>query len=941
MSRPCLVLESGRNRRFVFSNKVSGFFLGNSNRTNHGGYQGWTVDEVHYLNDYEIYINGRRLQRRQARLKIFPYGFVRTYPKTARVKFTLLDSLDVILLEISPQDKHADVKIKPVFPQMFSVKDMTLDKRQPDLNIPPAQRASGTYQKSKKLHLHFIQEKTGETYVIFSLRDSAATDSLFALKNVRRLKKKRMARFRNMFRRWPVNINDDTLDAALRWSRCSLDALVTRQRGPGIWAGLPWFNNYWGRDTFISFPAALLMSGRFKVARHIIRNFARFQLTDPADRRYGRIPNRITNREVIYNTADGTWWFIRELYEYYLYTGDSLFIKEYFPVVERAINGALAKRTDRYGFLTHKDAETWMDAKGAQGAWSPRGNRAVDIQALWYTALQIAARFSTDEKQARFWQRKAKTLKNNFLTFFWNDSLRCLFDHLKENSLADRAVRPNQIFAVTIPDLSGIIPLLPPDKQRQVARFVTQTLTLPYGVLSLSAKDVNFHPWHHYLPYYVPDAAYHNGLIWRWLAGPVISAQLKFQQEIPADMLYENEARQILYMDAVGSFSELLEAIPRKGEKEIRISGTVSQAWSLAEFIRNLYQDIVGYRPNAPQNEMVLAPHLFGKIKELSVRLPFKKGYIAARLKKEGQTLYFRLQSFAGKDTIKGRILCDNALAPVRFILYGNGSLWEYTHVPLPPPEIPPSHKKEIWTLAKIPAGRKFPVISKPGYHLLKGKDIYLPIGCNGYTILFSRDSLMDDKGGNGHYRYPLNRAFAPGILDIASLTVYDGGTYWGFRIQMRNLNDPGWHVEYGFQLTLLAVAVRDRQLKETTATQVGRNAHYRLSPKRAFNRIIYIGGGLEICNAKGKRLAVYLPNQTGFPLGFINEKQIRFKIPKRYLPGLSPKTTLTLLCGAQDDHGGSGIGEFRAVLKEAGEWRGGGAESDKSSRVYDRLDIN
>jgi hypothetical protein len=40
---------------------------------------------------------------------------------------------------------------------------------------------------------------------------------------------------------------------------------------------------------------------------------------------------------------------------------------------------------------------------------------------------------------------------------------------------------------------------------------------------------------------------------------------------------------------------------------------------------------------------------------------------------------------------------------------------------------------------------------------------------------------------------------------------------------------------------------------------------------------------------------------------------------------------------GGQDDHGGGGVGEFREVLKTAGEWNGGGGDHDSNNpNVYD-----
>jgi carbohydrate-binding DOMON domain-containing protein len=44
------------------------------------------------------------------------------------------------------------------------------------------------------------------------------------------------------------------------------------------------------------------------------------------------------------------------------------------------------------------------------------------------------------------------------------------------------------------------------------------------------------------------------------------------------------------------------------------------------------------------------------------------------------------------------------------------------------------------------------------------------------------------------------------------------------------------------------------------------------------------------------------------------------------------------VLVGAQDDHGGAGIGEFRNVNADAGEWSGGGKKSVSDPNVYDVL---
>jgi glycogen debranching enzyme len=48
----------------------------------------------------------------------------------------------------------------------------------------------------------------------------------------------------------------------------------------GIWAGFPWFDNSWGRDTFIALSGISLTQGLYKEAREIIRNFFLMQNRD-------------------------------------------------------------------------------------------------------------------------------------------------------------------------------------------------------------------------------------------------------------------------------------------------------------------------------------------------------------------------------------------------------------------------------------------------------------------------------------------------------------------------------------------------------------------------------------------------------------------------------------------------------------------------------------
>ena len=157
--------------------------------------------------------------------------------------------------------------------------------------------------------------------------------------------------------------DDPRLTEALRWLQLTTDSLVTRQRGDGIYAGLPWFNEYWGRDSFISLPGATLVTGHFEEARAILTSFAEFQDLDRASRFYGRLPNIVKPGSIDYHTTDGTPRWVIALRDYVRYTGDRTLVAELYPNVKASIEGALANFTDASGYLVHADNETWMDAR--------------------------------------------------------------------------------------------------------------------------------------------------------------------------------------------------------------------------------------------------------------------------------------------------------------------------------------------------------------------------------------------------------------------------------------------------------------------------------------------------------------------------------------------------------------------------------------------------
>jgi carbohydrate-binding DOMON domain-containing protein len=203
--------------------------------------------------------------------------------------------------------------------------------------------------------------------------------------------------------------------------------------------------------------------------------------------------------------------------------------------------------------------------------------------------------------------------------------------------------------------------------------------------------------------------------------------------------------------------------------------------------------------------------------------------------------------------------------------------------------------------------------------------------------LLDVSDREGDDKGP-GTYVYPQTVSLKAGSLDITHCTVRSDEKNIYFALTFRALSDPGWHPEYGFQLTYAAIAIDKDGKPGSGKTLIGMNAQYTLDPNTAYENIIYVGGGVRIEDAASTILAEYLPlpGDEQHPLGNVSTKSVSFSLPQEIIGHPTKKWRYTILVGAQDDHGGAGIGEFRNVEYEAKEWVGGGKVRHSDPNVFD-----
>jgi len=213
---------------------------------------------------------------------------------------------------------------------------------------------------------------------------------------------------------------------------------------------------------------------------------------------------------------------------------------------------------------------TWMDAKVGDWVVTPREGKAVEINALWFNALSILAEWAEELGLAdRPYGELAARARQGFQRFV--RPAGGLFDVLDGPDGADPTVRPNQIFAVSLPNS----PLDPEVQARVVAECGRELLT-SYGLRSLAPG----HP--DYRPRYgggvrERDGAYHQGTVWAWLLGHYALAEYRVHGDRSAARQRLAPIADHLLDGGLGTVSEIFDAAAPHDPR-----GAPAQAWSVA-----------------------------------------------------------------------------------------------------------------------------------------------------------------------------------------------------------------------------------------------------------------------------------------------------------------------------------------------------------------------
>ncbi|GIV35126.1 MAG: 4-alpha-glucanotransferase [Chitinophagales bacterium] len=355
--------------------------------------------------------------------------------------------------------------------------------------------------------------------------------------------------------------------------------LVIRDKKTEVIAGYHWFGR-WGRDTFISLPGLTLVTGKPRLCKAALDTMV-------AQLKNGLFPNM----GHAYNSVDAPLWFFWTLQHYAIFTNSAVKVWAAYKTKMRAILEAYRDGTD-YNIKMQDNglisagypgiALTWMDAVVEGKPVTPRTGMPVEINALWYNAVCFAlklAELADDDKFIHQWGHLPSMIETSFLLTFWDEEKGYLADVVNGDE-KDWSVRPNQIFAVSLP----FSPIHDSIKTAVVAKVQSELLT-PRGLRTLSPKNPSY-KGSYGGDQRTRDLAYHQGTVWPWLLGHFAEAYLKvYGNEGVAFIrqLYEGFAPEMT-RHGISTISEIFD-----GDPPHYPNGAISQAWSVAELLRIHY----------------------------------------------------------------------------------------------------------------------------------------------------------------------------------------------------------------------------------------------------------------------------------------------------------------------------------------------------------------
>ncbi|MDO5115974.1 MAG: amylo-alpha-1,6-glucosidase [Synergistaceae bacterium] len=346
------------------------------------------------------------------------------------------------------------------------------------------------------------------------------------------------------------------------------------------------------RDSFISLPGLLIATGREAVAAKTLGYWLEL-----AENNGWVMPDKLDSESGIkFGGADNGLWFVYAADKYLSHSdGKDAFRAE----LARAVREITLKYLSGIPELdlvcdpnmllkltSDNPARHWMGALAGEEQVVERKGYLVEINALWYNALRVAAKcaaeFDGAEGEKKFSEAAEKCAKA-FRDAFWSFDMNGLYDCVDPETFKnDASIRPNQILAVSLPYSP-----LQPEMAQKVVRLCWNELYTTYGLRTLNPRHDKFKGRSEGRADQRLKARY-RGMAWTWLLGQFITAYLKLSpSRRDLGWVFIRPFNSHLRHGCLGGVAELFD-----GMMPYRPHGDVLSAISLGELLRVLHENL-------------------------------------------------------------------------------------------------------------------------------------------------------------------------------------------------------------------------------------------------------------------------------------------------------------------------------------------------------------
>ena len=371
----------------------------------------------------------------------------------------------------------------------------------------------------------------------------------------------------------PSNFDDMLKNAAQQF-------IVKDKSKTNVVAGFPWYGSQ-ARYSLISLPGLTLANGDAKTCEEALDTISK-------DFCGALLPRNGHGETADYASVDASLWYFWAIQKYAEAGGKTTTIKKKYWTKMKAVLDGFKKGAD-FDILMEKNgllwaghdgiALTWMDAYIGDQPTTPRTGYAVEVNALWYNAivfaLELADEFK-DEKFIKAWKKWPAVIEESYVKMFWSEERGYLADFVN-NETTDWSVRPNQIFAVSMPNSP-----ISEDMQKAVFAKVEGDLLTKQGIRTLSPKHSNYRGLYQG-NHYERELAMHNGTIFTWLLGSFVDAYLNLHGDSKSayiQNIYSGFEKEIL-RHGLETISELFD-----GDQPHHPGGAIAYSASVAELLR-------------------------------------------------------------------------------------------------------------------------------------------------------------------------------------------------------------------------------------------------------------------------------------------------------------------------------------------------------------------